>query len=108
MTNNEAINVLKKYVFDDEEAPSTLYEYNQTLKKAIESLQKTTWISVTEQMPELVLNVLTCDEYGNIRIDYTCTDEEDKNKIIFFDKEIFDLPNVIAWMPLPESYIKEE
>ena len=73
----------------------------KTCKQIKEALKQTTWISVSERLPEECTAVLIwCPERKNIYCAYL----EEKQWWIFgahFQKVLLE---VIAWMPLPLSY----
>lgn len=54
----------------------------------------------TSQLPDDGQEVLTCDRYGNVKID---TFESDPDYGCYFD-ENGDMDGIVAWMPLPEPY----
>ena len=80
---------------------------SRAIKEAIKTLEKEEWISCDEKLPkpnELVDNArkyyLIQDEYGDMYVArYT------SGGWISIDSILQD--NVIAWMPLPESYKAE-
>lgn len=85
-------------------------------KGAIELLEQTQWIPVSERLPNDEDYVLVCYSNGNIRTAYYYIDTS------VYETEFEDLcetgwynynedfmydQDVIAWMPLPESYKAE-
>lgn len=74
-------------------------------KGAIELLEQTRWIPVSERLPEEHKEVLTCSLGGFIEIQ-SFEDSYDgywENQ----NGDWSDIDEVLAWQPLPESY-KEE
>ena len=59
--------------------------------------------TVYSSLPEDGQEVLTCDRYGNIRID---TFEDDAKYGCYFE-ENGDMDGIVAWMPLPSPYRDE-
>lgn len=80
---------------------------------AIQALEQTSWIPVSERMPEktygcivtvMDTNPMTCDEFENIYPDFVGWDGENWN-----DADGDSIPfEVIAWMPLPQPYAESE
>lgn len=60
------------------------------------------WIPVSEGLPEDHTNVLFCDIDGDVMLGYHIPREQ---KAHFVERGSWDMvKNVVAWMPLPESY----
>lgn len=60
------------------------------------------WICVTERMPEAGKDVLFCDSHGDIKLGYHL---DGATRTHFTERGSWDMvKNVVAWMPLPESY----
>ena len=92
-------------------------------KGAIELLEQTRWISVSEKLPEkdgdyfLFGKIVEDDDTENIFIGMydACAekfgyweDYYDRNTLGFLDSELIEYNKVIAWMPLPEPYKEGE
>lgn len=60
----------------------------------------------TSQLPDDGEEVLTCDRYGNVRID---TFNDDPEYGCYFEDN-GDMDGIVAWMPKPKPYkpLKEE
>ena len=76
-------------------------EWSEKLGYDLDNYEAVIYVS---PLPDDDQEVLTCDKYGRIRIDkfendpdYGCSFEEN-----------YDMDGIVAWMPLPEPYIKEE
>lgn len=75
-------------------------EQKEALDMAIKALEQTTWIPVSERLP---------DDFGEYlvtkkAIGWNC-EEYYSNDIAYFDNEGFHKADkVLAWMPLPEPY----
>ena len=73
----------------------------------LELLEQTTWIPVSERLPELDVDVLVTDIHGN-RFVHTLYAGKDGTFYWEDDAGFFvDFNDVIAWMPLPEPYKAE-
>ncbi|WP_407461650.1 DUF551 domain-containing protein [Methanobrevibacter sp.] len=100
MTNKEAIKVLENHIspYDDCKADN---EANQAIRLAIKALGNSSWIPVTERLPDKMGSYITtidCGKYGFAT-----------GQRYFFNDEIgWNDKDVIAWMPLPEPYTKED
>ena len=78
-------------------------EIYQSSKMIIDLLNQTEWIPVTKKLPEYGKEVLTCSNGGFIEIqslENSCNDGYWENQ----KGDWSDFDEVIAWMPLPESY----
>ena len=107
---NMVLNAIRKMGvnIDKEELLKALQYDRKQYKKGYEDaksdLQKQTkWIPVSENLPEEGVNVLVCDNYGDIKIT--------NGKYITFEKETwcwdiddFAFGKVVAWKPLPKPY----
>jgi len=69
-------------------------------KKTDFEIEDSEAIIYTSQLPDDGEEVLTCDRYGNVRIDIF---ENDLDYGCYFE-ENGDMDGIIAWMPLPEPY----
>lgn len=61
-------------------------------KGAIELLEQTRWIPVSEKLPKECQKVLVIDKFEAV------------TTAIYFEKSPFWREMVVAWMPLPSSY----
>ena len=69
----------------------------QALNMAIKALEQTSWIPVSERLPEVGQRILvTYNQEDEVKIDITN-----------YTKRGFLLSVVIAWQPLPEPYKAE-
>ena len=73
---------------------------------ALEKQEKDRWIPVTERLPELGVDVLITDEYGDV-LQATYTEWLGSESFISAEESII-IEDVIAWRPLPEAYTEEE
>lgn len=94
MTNKEAIEILKGAI----KKPNTKDGYiGQALDIAIKAIEQTTWIPVSERLPENDDDVLVQMNDGSMMVDFRAASSSG-----WFWAEKDDLP--VAWMPLPEPY----
>lgn len=104
MKREEAIKMLKQLVnmLSDDFGDSELCE--DALQLAITALQnQPVWIPVSERLPEESLNsVIGWDTYRN----RCCFVQYLGGRFVLGDD--IDSVNVIAWMPLPETYQESE
>ena len=89
-------------------------EQKEALDMAIKALEQTTWIPVSERLPDNRKEVLVYLSTGRMTIA-----NYNEHKLPFSDKAIgwgyspingkidFAKEDVIAWMPLPEPYREE-
>ena len=85
-------------------------------KGAIELLEHTRWIPVSERLPKDDEVVLVCNPQGGMAVAYYHFDDtyyptqfKDLNETGWFNEEddaLYFEP--IAWMPLPEPYVESE
>lgn len=61
------------------------------------------WIPVSERLPEEEMDVLVCNDNGDIEISRGSYSTEMKNEFIWYTSG-WRFGEVIAWMPLPEPY----
>ena len=105
MENKEAIELLKsnhrrdficsECQNDDDECKSSC-EFGKALNEAIKALEAQGWIPVNKKIPETHGYYLTSTIYNQVYCDYWNGDCFDRTE------------TVLAWMPLPEPYTKEE
>ena len=91
--------IVVKCTFDDEEIQRVVTE----IKAAI-PLQ---WIPCKERLPEAHVDVLICDNYGNIT-DGELIDTSHFGWLGAMSDRSYDFDDVVAWMPLPEPYREED
>lgn len=110
MTLDEAI---KRYI-DNAEYERThgslqgCLEFRQLAKwlKELKQLrEQTTWIPVSERLPEDGQSVLFCDNEDDIMVGYHVKGRPETH--FSQDGTYEDMKNVRAWMPLPEPYKAE-
>lgn len=100
MINEEAISYLEsipKYIdYNNESYYAVSWEILEAIQQAIEALKAQQWIPCSQRLPE--------KDDG-----YLCTLDDGSMMLVSYSDGYFRVmnPNVIAWMPLPESY-KEE
>lgn len=63
------------------------------------------WIPVTEKLPEDETDVLVCSDEGNIEVCRGSMSTEFPGEFIWYTSG-WRFGDVIAWMPLPEPYVK--
>lgn len=104
MNRQEAIKYLEQHKYFDTCGHKSLEESNEAIDMAIEALsaEKTGWIPVSERLPEDGVAVLTTTENGEVYIDQVITDPYKER--YFQSNTAYDNFQVVAWMPLPESY----
>lgn len=105
MTNKEAVALLMNisaYDIDSQRG----YRKQEALEMAIEALNATRWIPMTEKLPEEFEDVLCCTDEGAIII--ACCYYYDNGDYDFDGYECDIDGNVVAWMPLPEAYKEVE
>ena len=104
MTNKEAIEQLIciKRIKEDFHSPVNKHDI-EALELAIKALESSSWIPVTERLPEINVEVIVTDietigTYASWYLGegfWECDNGKFNNRII-------------AWMPLPKPYTKEE
>lgn len=76
---------------------------------AIQALEQTRWIPVSERLPKYGKEVLTCSNDGFIAIQsIECKVWDEHNYWENQNGDMSDIDDVIAWMPLPETYKESE
>ncbi len=78
----------------------------EAYKLAIKAIEQTTWIPVSERLPEDGRYVLFCDIDNDIMVGYHIQGRP--NTHFSQDGTWEDMKNVKAWMPLPEPYEPQE
>lgn len=78
-------------------------EQKEWLRMAIQALEQTRWIPVSERLPEEETDVLICNVNGDIAISRGSYSTEMKNEFIWYTSG-WRFGKVTAWMPLPEPY----
>lgn len=120
MTNEEARVFIQERIDLIDNYYPEVKDYRESLNMAIKALEQTSWIPIktrpmTEEekeeigheyafmydcpLPDDGQDVLITDCYGNVEVDTFCRDHEG-----FYFETNCDDDEVIAWMPLPESY----
>jgi hypothetical protein len=106
MTVDEAIELLKDKRFEINCKVNGTTQFSKALEMAIEALEQTEWIPVSEKMPPIAQRVLVSATNGEVLI----------ARYHSFDKWTFEptgisyaynKDSVVAWMPLPQPYKAE-
>lgn len=100
MTNSEVIKKLKKV----RNTIQPLLYINETIDYAIEALEQTMWIPVSERLPKENTSVIGTTEFNDI---YVTELYNDCGKNKWYADGNYDVP-IVAWMPLPELYREGE
>lgn len=79
----------------------------EALDMAIKALEQTTWIPVSERLPEEYKKVIVSDAYNGIYIGEFIDAAENWGGKHFINEHGMHSKSVTAWMPLPKPY-KEE
>ena len=80
-------------------------EAEDILKNLPSEKSKWEWIPVTEKLPEEETDVLVCSDEGNIEVCRGSMSTEFPGEFIWYTSG-WRFGDVIAWMPLPEPYVK--
>lgn len=111
MTNEEAKNWLNKLyvradITDEYGDMVDMQPYSEAVDMAIEALEQTMWIPVSERLPEELKGVLVyCPTNDNI----FCAYLENGVWKIFSPIALEGIKEIVtAWMPLPPSYDPQE
>ena len=112
MTNKEAIKVLENHIspYDDCKADN---EANQAIRLAVKALENSSWIPTSEMLP---------DKYGCYLVMWRSLTEDFTDELFYEICEYIPEEDewerieqagksgaeIVAWMPLPEPYTKEE
>ncbi len=109
MTKEEAIRCLSVHSSTNGSGLCTDEQHYEAKQMAIKALEQTTWIPVSERLPE---------DSGNYLITYCLQDEIETQEAVYVKGEEedkwFDITNieitlaVTAWMPLPKCYEPQE
>lgn len=103
MTLNEIIECIKEVKEDYWEddgygyATADCQRITTALDEAIERLEWTKWIPVSERLPEKGKQVLCCNRQGSV---FTSAITFEVGNMVAFGQHT----NIIAWMPLLERY----
>lgn len=81
------------------------YDRDQYQKGYADAKAEQSWVPCEERLPEENIDVLVCNENGNIEITSGSYSTEVKGFIWYTSGWRFG--KVIAWMPLPKSYKRE-
>lgn len=102
MTREEAIRCLSVYSSTNGSGLCTDKQHYEAKQMAIKVLEQTTWIPVSERLPEDSNYYFCCDKDG-----YMIIGRISKwSKEWCFDDDEVDM-DVVAWMPLPQPYKAE-
>lgn len=112
MINKEAISVFKAWIERDKEMEyADRLENIEIYEMAIKALEQTTWIPVSERLPELGAEVLVDDPiFGRICATFEkVIDFTGKYKNVFSTHYSINTDewvelDPVAWIPLPKSY----
>ena len=103
MTNEEAKIFLQSRIKLIDKYYPQVEDYREALGMAIEALEQTRWIPVSERMPEKDEVVLITNKWHEV------------DKALYIGDEMFDIiinylqkEEVVAWMPLPQPYKESE
>jgi len=100
MKNSEAAYILKNAAFLASERTGIIVQ--KAVDMAVNALEKTQWVPVSERLPEEDGEYLVCGE-GKVWICGFLT----LYYVRGWDNDVRN-PRVIAWMPLPEPYERGE
>lgn len=103
MTRMQALNELRIGPGINEDVSE---EYNDAVNIAIEELEQTTWIPVSERLPERDVDVLTYHRNGSFDYQYVSWIDDYSGEWAGFIGNLSD--EVLAWMPLPKPYEPQE
>lgn len=96
MTKEEAIEVLKNDI------EICTIQQKQACEMAIKALEQTTWIPVSERLPEIQDCYLVTTKWKG---SYSGDVYIETNMAVYRERpKEWDCVDVIAWMPLPEPY----
>lgn len=102
MTREEAIRCLSIHSSTNGSGLCTDKQHYEAKQMAIKVLEQTTWIPVSERLPEKSDYCLCCDKDGYMIIGWLSK----WSKEWYFDDDEVDM-DVVAWMPLPQPYKAE-
>ena len=105
MTNEEAIKILSKVTFYWQLGEQTLTQnqINEALDMAFKVLEQTSWIPVSERLPEDNIHVLCQFTLGGMGECYLA-----HGVFHVVGGLVMTCNEVIAWMPLPKPYEPQE
>lgn len=107
----EAIDELENRVYANRCNTAVVSELNRSigyiLKLPTAQPDEQRWIPVTERLPEEETDVLVCNANGEIQISSGSYSTEMKDYFIWYTTG-WRFGKVIAWMPLPKPYKKDE
>ena len=78
-----------------------MWFYNNAVKVNMAQLNNNGWIPCSERLPDTYNNLLICQSDGYVNVGWYSLNE-------FKDMNSCPYKNVIAWQPLPESYIPKQ
>jgi hypothetical protein len=99
--NEKAIYILTELSKADKRIMFPKKDIAQALNVAIQALNQTSWIPVSEKPPQVGIDVLICDIEGDIFLTHRAAFGS------YFAEDGCEIKNVKAWMPLPKPYKPE-
>lgn len=97
MTNKKAIELLESIIPNPDVKIAIQTElYMQAIDLAIKALESSSWIPVSKSLPEKKGYFLTSTAFDEVYCDFWNGEEFERTEMI------------LAWMPLPQPYTKEE
>ena len=104
MTNEFAIKVLTELRGYGDKFANIGFDRKEALDMAIKALEQTSWIPVSERLPEKQGWYLVTDAAGGMRMTEHSFFVPQEGEM---EEPYWDYMNVVAWMPLPQPYKAE-